>query len=138
MAQKKIATAEELGKRIDAFIQAVQSGDIAQPTDYRLCEFLGISVDTLERYTKRDKDTGEEKDIYKGYAEQLKKLLAFREDWYLSQAVANPRSQTINIFALKQAKNGGWIDRQQVDGNGKLDLSISLKTPDGETFKPDK
>lgn len=109
--KRKIRSAEELGEKILEFMDYCTETDTI-PTDYQLCKHLGISIDTLERYTR-------EPDKYKGYAEQLKKLVTFREDWFLQQAQRNPKAATISIFALKQAKNGGYVDKPIVNVEAK-------------------
>lgn len=115
---RKIKDAAELKTKIAKFMQLVESGEIDKPTDYRLCEFLGISPDTLERWNN-------ERDKYQGYAEELKKLELFREHYWLSKA-DDPKQTTFAIFNLKQRKNGGYTDRQEVEHKDvKIDLTIN-------------
>lgn len=102
MAVKKIKTPQELDYLIDKYIEAVEAGTYQYPTDYNLCKFLGVSPDTIERMRKGE-------DTYKGYAEPLKKLRLYREDFYLR------RGDTMAVFALKQRQNGGYTDKPVED-----------------------
>lgn len=113
---RKIASAEELQEKISQFIKAIENGDIDKPTDYRLCEFLGVSPDTLENWNN-------EKDKYNGYSEALKKLELFREHYWLTVA-ENDKKATFAIFNLKQKKNGGYTDKQEIEHK---DLKIDVK-----------
>lgn len=113
---RKIATAEELTEKIAQFIQAIENGEIDKPTDYRLCEFLSVSPDTLENWNN-------EKDKYQGYSEALKKLELFREHYWLTVA-ENDKKATFAIFNLKQKKNGGYTDKQEIEHK---DLKIDVK-----------
>lgn len=116
--RRKIASAQELEEKIAQFIQACDKGEIDKPTDYRLCEFLGISADTLERWEK-------ERDKYQGYADCLKKLTLYREHYWLS-AADDRYKQSMAIFALKQPKNGGYQDKQDVHHDAiKLEVTVN-------------
>ena len=115
---RKIQTAEELSEKLREFMALVSSGEIDKPTDYRLVEFLNVSPDTLERWNN-------ERDNYVGYAEQLKKLEMFREHYWLTQADNSSRA-TFAIFNLKQRKNGGYTDKQEIEHKDlKIDISIN-------------
>lgn len=115
---RKISTAEELSEKIREFIALVDSGAIDKPTDYRLLEFLDISYTTLENWQN---DT----ENYKGYLEALKKLERYREHYWLSVA-DNEKKATFAIFNLKQKKNGGYTDKQEIEHKDmKIDISIN-------------
>ena len=115
---RKIKTAEELTAKIIEFIDRVDSGVIDKPTDYRLCDFLGVSADTLERWRN-------EKDKYTGYAEALKKLDLYREHYWLTVA-DNEKKTAFAIFNLKQKKNGGYTDKQEIEHKDmKIDIKIN-------------
>lgn len=115
---RKIKNAEELREKIREFIALVDSGEIDKPTDYRLHEYLGISADTQERWIN-------ERDKYQGYAEELKKLEKYREHYWLCKA-DDPKQTTFAIFNLKQRKNGGYTDKQEVEHKDmKIDLTIN-------------
>ena len=115
---RKIKTAEELGKKIDQFIALCYSGEIDKPTDYRLGEFLGVEYTTMERWVN-------EKDKYEGYADALKKIEKFREHYWLLKA-DDPKQSTFAIFNLKQKKNGGYTDKQEIEHKDmKIDIKIN-------------
>ena len=115
---RKIETAEELGEKISQFISLCDSGAIDKPTDYRLMEFLGVSYDTMERWVN-------EEDNYKGYAVELKKLEKYREHYWLTVA-DNEKKSTFAIFNLKQKKNGGYTDKQEIEHKDmKIDIKIN-------------
>ena len=109
--RRKIRSQEELGEKLIGFMDFCTENDMI-PTDYQLCKYLGISIDTLERYSR-------EPEKYQGYAEQLKKLVTYREDWFLQKANNNPKAATISIFALKQPKNGGYVDKPAISVDAK-------------------
>lgn len=121
---RKIKDAQELMDKVNQFIALCDSGDIDKPTDYRLCEYLGVSADTLENWMN-------ETDKYVGYAEAIKKLLLFREHYWLTRA-DEPKQATFAIFNLKQPKNGGYSDKheQQADINVNVTLN-GAKDPFG-------
>lgn len=115
---RKIKTAEELEEKVSKFIELVNSGKIDKPTDYRLLEFLGVSADTLENWNN-------EKDKYIGYSAVLKKLERYREHYWLTRA-DDPKQSTFAIFNLKQKKNGGYTDKQEIEHKDmKIDIKIN-------------
>lgn len=140
MPERKFKTPEELEKKIDEFIKLCESGEIPRPTDYRLCEFLGISIATLERYytnanNSRPSNNPDKEDIYKGFDKPLKKLIAFRADRLEGIAEANPKAATPAIFLLKQGHNGGYTDRQIVEQDGNVAINLTIKGADGKDLK---
>ena len=137
----KYKTGAEFSAAVDEFI-AYSTANNIRPTDYQITEYLKISPDTLERYSR--KDTRDKRDIESiqgedsidnGYAAAIKKLAMYRQDWYLSHAEANPKLTAIDIFALKQPCNGGWADKQQADNGGSMSIDIKLSGASGEAFE---
>lgn len=115
---RKIKDADELSKKISEFIKLVDSGVIDKPTDYRLIEFLGVSADTIENWNN-------DKDRYIGYSAVLKKLERYREHYWLNRA-DDPKQSTFAIFNLKQKKNGGYTDKQEIEHKDmKIDIKIN-------------
>lgn len=115
---RKIKDSDELMQKVNEFISLCDSGEIDKPTDYRLCEYLGISPDTLENWNN-------EKDKYSGYSVCLKKLERYREHYWLCKA-DDPKQSTFAIFNLKQRKNGGYTDKQEVEHKDmKIDIRIN-------------
>ena len=140
----KYKTGKEFTAAVDEFV-AYSTANNIRPTDYQITEYLKISPDTLERYSRKDtRDTRDiestqgEESIDNGYAAAVKKLVMYRQDWYLRHAETNPKLTSIDIFALKQPCNGGWTDKQQVEGNGALALNVSISGASGTLFEPDK
>ena len=140
----KYKTGAEFSAAVDEFI-AYSTANNIRPTDYQITEYLKISPDTLERYSRKDtRDTRDtestqgEESIDNGYAAAVKKLVMYRQDWYLRHAETNPKLTSIDIFALKQPCNGGWTDKQQIEGNGALALNVSISGASGVSFEPDK
>ena len=122
---RKIQTAEELDEKIREFIELVSSGKIDKPTDYRLLEFLDISYTTLENWQN---DT----ENYKGYLDVLKKLERYREHYWLTVA-DNEKKATFAIFNLKQKKNGGYTDKQEIE-HKDLKIDIKINGANGNPF----
>lgn len=104
---RAIESAEQLSEKIDEYIAKntrENENGVVPPTDYDLCKFLGISSSTLNNY-QRDVDT------YPGYLDALKKLVDYREQFYVTLSLKNPKAAGAAIFALKQKKNGGYEDK---------------------------
>jgi len=122
--QRKIKNAEEFGQKIDEYIQHNREEnreDIKIPTDFDLCEYLGIASQTLWDYLNN-------KDTYKGYSDQIKKLVDYREQFLIDLAVKNPKAASVAIFALKQPKNGGYVDKPTVQVEAR---ELTIKTGEG-------
>lgn len=141
---RKYKTANDFATAVDKFIDYSTVNNI-RPTDYQVCNYLGISVDTLERYAKIKSSDDNSKDSNnkgvdnnRGYAESVKKLVMYRQDWYLRHAEANPKLAGVDIFALKQPCNGGWTDRQVIDTGGGFAVDIRLSGADGKPFDDGK
>ena len=109
---------EKFGEIITNFMEYCTENKI-YPSDYQLRIFSNIPYSTLYDYI-----SGKE-DKYKPYSEQYKKLVQFREDYLSQVAMSDPKKTTFAIFALKQNKNGGWIDRPTVDVKAK---ELTIKT----------
>lgn len=107
MADKKIKSAEQLAQRLDEFIMQCERIR-SSPDDFALCAFLGVSPATLDRYYRDDGGK------YPGFGEALKKIVAYREARLARMIEANPRAAGGYIFLLKQAKNGGYVDKPTV------------------------
>ena len=141
---RKYKTGDDLMDAVDSFIAYSTEHNI-RPTDYQVCEYLHMSPDSLENYSRRDKEsnTGDndkeiESNTKNTYSAAIKKLTMYRQDWYLRHAESNPKLTSIDIFALKQPCNGGWTDKQQIEGNGALALNVSISGASGTLFEPDK
>ena len=123
--KRKIKDDTELKEKLNGFIAAVESGKIDKPTDYRLCEYLGVSADTLENWRNQ-------KEKYIGYSEALKKLELYREHYWLKQA-DNEKRTAFAIFNLKQKKNGGYTDKQEIE-HKDLKIDVKINGVNGNPF----
>ncbi len=116
---------EEFTALIDGFISLCRQDIDIIPSDYALLEYIrqnspvSISPRTLDSYYA---------DTERGYCDALKKLIAYREHRLLQRMQDNPREASGCIFTLKQARSGGYVDRQQVAGNGEIEVVVKLDT----------
>jgi hypothetical protein len=116
---------DEFSQLIDGFISHCRQDLDIIPSDYALLEYIkqhsavSISPRTLDSYYT---------DTTKGYCDALKRLIAYREHRLLQRMQDNPRETSGCIFTLKQARSGGYIDRQQVAGNGEIEVVVKLDT----------
>lgn len=113
---KAVGSAEELAELVDRFIAKNEldnsGGKVCPPDDYEFCKFVGISSSTLDNYRR-------EEDKYPGYLAALKKLVDYREHYYLAAGLKNPKLAGVTNFALKQRKNGGYTDKQEINLEAK-------------------
>jgi hypothetical protein len=118
-------SADEFSELIDGFIAHCRQDLDIVPSDFALLEHIrqnspvSISPRTLDSYYT---------DTSRGYCDALKRLIAFREHRLLQRMQDNPRETSGCIFTLKQARSGGYIDRQQVAGNGEIEVVVKLDT----------
>lgn len=123
---KAIGSAEELASLIDKFIAENEakneSGIVCPPDDYEVCKSLKISSSTLDNYFKGDEDT------YPGYLGALKKLVQYREHYYVTAGMKNPKLAGVTNFALKQKKNGGYEDKPTLQVEAR---ELTIKTGEG-------
>jgi len=120
-----IESAEKMAELVDLYISKNisdnQDGNISPPTDYDFCQFAGIGLSTLNDYLR-------EEDTYKGYSAAFKKLIGYRENYFLSAGLKNPKLAGVTNFALKQRKNGGYEDRPTVQVEAR---ELTIKTGEG-------
>lgn len=110
---------EELRRRLQMFMDEVEAGNIAVPSDYRLAKYLGVAPQTVVNWSR-------DKDRYPKHFAELKVLIPFREDFYLRKAQSNEKNNAFYIFCLKQAKNGGYADKQEKSVDPiRLDVTIN-------------
>jgi hypothetical protein len=107
---RKYATAEDFARVVEEYIKYHQEqclDHVYVPSDFDFCKYAGIGVSTYYAYIA-------DGDKYPGYSEAVKKLTAYREDFYANLSIMNPRAAGAAIFALKQRKNGGYEDKPTV------------------------
>ena len=98
------------------------------PSDYELLEY--INSDIVDRF---EDEEGVEEITAPELQELLKaeenaaavlKLQMIRENYYLKAMADDPKATTGAIFALKQPKNGGYSDKQEVSTEKKLTIKL--------------
>ena len=120
---------DEFTQLVDGFVSYCRQDLDIIPSDYALLEYIrqnslvSISPRTLDSYYT---------DTSRGYCDALKKLIAYREHRLLQRMQDNPRETSACIFTLKQARSGGYIDKQQAAG-GEIEVVVKL-----DTFKASK
>ena len=126
---RKIKDADHLARVVEEYINynisCNQDDNIKLPTDYDFCNFAGIGISTYYQYQ-------EDKETYKGYTEALKKLTAYRENYFSELSIRNPKASGAAIFQLKQKKNGGYEDKPTVQVEAR-----ELKIVQGEGMSND-
>ena len=147
MARRLKASAFDFALAVDSFIDYCKdTGTI--PSDYMLMEHLqqrgiDISYTTLDRYymvmggtdTLSDGDSVRDLTAYKPYGQALKKLVSYREHMTMQQSIDNPKTAGHTAFRLKQARWGGWSDKQE----SSQDVAITVKLDfAGDKSKPKK
>ena len=136
--QKAIRSAEDFAAKVLDFIGVCEASE-QSPTDYALWGFLGVTAsewDNLSRGLDRDGRTwpnkanseeerkkAEEMDKRQA-GDAVKKLVAFREDRLVKRLEEAKQVNGNTIFLLKQAKNGGYQDVQQVEAGGSVTVKI--------------
>ena len=129
---RKIRDADELARVVEEYINynisCNQDGNINPPTDYDFCKFSGIGNSTLNTYIR-------EEDTYQGYRAALKKLLDYREAYFVKLSVTNPKTAGAAIFALKQPKNGGYADKPVVNIEARELKIVHGDGMTGDSFK---
>ena len=129
--RRKYGKPGEVEKLIDDFIQFCTDNPDTMPDDFSFCKFAGISITTLERWEGRheaeDTPTAEHNNaIFEENRRCLKKLYAYRTHWYASKGLENPKTIGLVAFALKQPRNGGWVDKQpENNAIQKIEISIN-------------
>lgn len=123
---RKIKDAADLARVVDDYINyniSCNQVDIVLPTDYDFCTYVGIGHSTLNDYMR-------ESEKYREYSAALKKLVDYREQFFATLAVRNPKAASAAIFALKQPKNGGYQDKPAVTVSAR---ELKIITGDGIT-----
>lgn len=97
------------------------------PSDYELLEFLNSDIvfgvfeddEDVEEATAPELEEAMQAEEN---AAAVAKLRMIRENFYLKAMARDPKATTGAIFALKQNKNGGYSDRQEVSSEKKLTI----------------
>ena len=114
---RKYDTAEDLEKKVDQYFAVCEKDDVI-PDRANMCLYLGISYDLYNDY-ENNRDGK-----YEGFESVLKKAQARREAWLVRWLASNPKSSVPAIFLLKQAQNGGYVDKPIIQTE---DVKINVK-----------
>ena len=111
-------TGEEFYQAVESYLNDCKDQGV-WPDEANMMLSIGIlSRSTLDRYEHDEKDTR--------YKDALVRARAEREGWLSRHIVTDPKVTQGILFALKQPRNGGWIDRQQVEASGQMGLTIKF------------
>jgi len=109
--------AKRFNELVDVFIERVIAGDYPVPSDFNLIRFLNIDPKTYQYY----QDNAENH----GYKEGFEKLRMFREDFWMKRSI-EAKTATAAMFHLRQAKNGGYVDKQE-KSNDPIKVEVVIK-----------
>ena len=117
-------TAEQFAYSVDRFGEHLNRRDDKVPSDYEFMEF--INSDMVYKYEFDEIDADEYEELMKAEenAAAVKKLRLIRENFYLKKMARDPKLSTGAIFALKQPKNGGYSDKQEVSSEKVLTIKF--------------
>ena len=117
-------TPEQFADSVDRFGEYLNCRDDKVPSDYEFMEF--INSDMAYRYEFDEIDTNEYEELLKAEENTaaVKKLRLIRENFYLKKMARDPKLSTGAIFALKQPKNGGYSDKQEVSTEKTLTIKF--------------
>lgn len=117
----KIYDLESLTNKIEEYFNICKEDNVF-PDEAGMLVFLDISDKTYERYSK-------EEDLSIPIARARQR----RESWLVQRMTGEPKLAQGCLNALKQPKNGGYVDRA-TDGESKS-LTINLVGVGAEAFK---
>jgi len=115
--------------RFGAYVNRCKNS-VVVPSDYELLEF--INSDIVYGVFEDDEDVEEvtapeleEAIKSEENAVAAAKLRMIRENFYVKAMARDPKATTGAIFALKQPKNGGYSDKQEVKTEKTLTIKLS-------------
>lgn len=118
-------TPERFLEAVVAFQSHVATYSSCIPDDLTFIDFINtdfIDDEFEEEVTSLEYDTMVKSEEN---AEAMSRLTKLREHYYLRQLQKEPKGQTGMIFALKQKKNGGYSDKQEVSSEKKLTIHFA-------------
>lgn len=99
---------------------------------------LGISANTWDEYSNYSVDSKDisesERSKYIERSEVLKKIESECTQSLIEWGMKNPKSQGLTVFLLKQKRNGGYTDKQEVLTTGDVNISVKLTDSSGKTI----
>lgn len=124
---RKIRPAD-IKKAVDGLVREYENEGVL-PTDFRLTERLGVTVEELDGYYREGAEPGSDE-----YSQQMKRLIQFRRQICV-EALAQGKQATGWIFLSKQPRWGGMRDMQKSDAAGRAPVEILLCGADGKPLK---
>lgn len=98
---------------------------------------LGISPDAWEDYKNYDIDnteiTDKERIAYTERKQTIKKIESECSQSLADYGLRNPKTAGLTVFLLKQKRNGGYTDKQEVITTGDVKIAVKLTDGNGKT-----
>lgn len=107
-------TVEELNAAIDAYFES-REAEGKFPTESGMLIYLGWIGEKGKRFLEKP-----------AYQEALESASKRRQDWLENKMVTDGRCANGCMNALKQEKNGGYLDRSVAAGNKQKSLNVRL------------
>ena len=127
--KRKYGTAKELEAAIEEYFEEMEEQGIF-PDEAGMRLHLVISQRTLDAYANGDSEEA------KAYRDVLDAARDRRESWLARRMVSEPKAANGCMNALKQAKNGGYVDKPiQNDGERKLTIVFTGIKGGEDAFK---
>lgn len=111
-------TPETLQTAVDAYFEQCEGNHVC-PDYAGMRVYLDISKDTIARYCNPEIYPED----YRKYAEVFGRARDRRESWYVRQMSSEPRTASGCLAALKQADNGGWVDKTETSATVNVTIS---------------
>ena len=118
-------TAEALDAKCREYVDQCRARALF-PDEAGLFVFVGLDWDAKARFE------GNEAERYPGFATVLRKYQLLRESELSRMMLLDPKLASPCAYLLKQAKNGGYADKQQAEGKGNVTVEFKLGIPETE------
>jgi hypothetical protein len=120
-------TSEQFADAVEDFQSHISRNPMKMPDDFTLLEFINTYWRGSEAEDWEDLPATELTKLLNdaANADAVEGLRMYREHYYLRRLENAPKGQTGIIFALKQQKNGGYTDKQEVSSEKKLTIHLA-------------
>jgi hypothetical protein len=120
-------TPEQFADAVEDFQSHIRRDPISIPDDFTLLEYINTDWRGNRAEDWEDLPATELTKLLNDAenADTVESLRMFREHYYLRRLENEPTGQTGMIFALKQQKNGGYTDKQEVSSEKKLTIHLA-------------
>lgn len=115
----RYASPEDLEAAINAYFQDCEEKDVF-PDSAGMRVFLNLSQERLDQLCKQEYNP----DNYKKYQAINARARDRRESWLARTATSTPKLAQGCMMALKQAANGGWVDKTEQAGGAAVNITI--------------